>query len=49
MVSTTTTSSVAVPSRLAADAAALADGVVPVSASAAAAFLAAHPLPSIVE
>lgn len=51
MARTTTTSSGAapVPSRLAADAAALVDGVVPLSSAAAGAFLAAHPLPAIVE
>ncbi len=38
-----------VPSRLAADAAALADEIIPLSVAAAAAFLEAHPLPSIVE
>ena len=37
------------PSRLAADAAALADDVLPLSVASAAAFLEAHPLPSIVE
>ena len=37
------------PSRLAADAAALADDILPLSVASASAFLEAHPLPSIVE